>query len=157
MCATMRWSGRTARPSTCHPRTIVSVASDNPDFSTLVAGVKAAELVDPLQAEGPYTVFAPNNEAFEALPDGTLDELLKPENKDQLTDILTYHVVAGEKMSSEDLIEAGTVETVQGGELTITDEGGTLTVNGMAAGACVDVPTANATVHIIDSVLMPTS
>ena len=76
----------------------------------------------------------------------------------QPTEILTYHVVAGEKISSsKDLIDAGTVETVQGGELTITDEDGTLTVNGSAAGVCVDVPTTNATVHIIDSVLMPTS
>lgn len=132
-----------------------TAASNNPELSTLVAAVTEAGLVDTLNGEGPFTIFAPANSAFAKIPEADLNAVLA--DKAQLTDILTYHVVAGEKMSSEDLIEAGTVETVQGGELTITDEGGTLTVNGMAAGACVDVPTANATVHIIDSVLMPTS
>ncbi len=132
-----------------------TAASANPELSTLVAAVTEAGLVDTLNGEGPFTIFAPANSAFAKIPEADLNAVLA--DKAQLTEILTYHVVAGEKMSSEALVEAGTVETVQGGELTITDEGGTLTVNGMAAGACVDVPTANATVHIIDSVLMPSS
>ncbi len=132
-----------------------TAASNNPELSTLVAAVTAAGLVDTLNGDGPFTIFAPANAAFSKIPEADLNAVLA--DTAQLTEILTYHVVAGEKMSSKDLIDAGTVETVQGGELTITDEGGTLTVNGSAAGVCVDVPTANATVHIIDSVLMPTS
>lgn len=132
-----------------------TAASNNPELSTLVAAVTEAGLVDTLNGAGPFTIFAPANSAFAKIPEADLNAVLADEA--QLTDILTYHVVAGEKMSSKDLIEAGAVETVQGGELTVTDEGGTLTVNGMAAGACIDVPTANATVHIIDTVLMPTS
>ena len=132
-----------------------TAASNNPELSTLVTAVTEAGLVDTLNGEGPFTIFAPANAAFAKIPEADLNAVLA--DKAQLTEILTYHVVAGEKMSSKDLIDAGTVETVQGGELTITDEGGTLTVNGSAAGVCVDVPTANATVHIIDAVLMPAS
>ena len=98
------------------------------DFNTLVAAVSAADLAETLGAEGPYTVFAPTNEAFEALPAGLLDELLKPKNKEVLTQILTYHVVAGEVMSTD--IEPGDVPTVEGEDLTIAVTDGTVTVNG---------------------------
>jgi uncharacterized surface protein with fasciclin (FAS1) repeats len=140
--------------------TIVSVASGAPDFSTLVAGVQAAELVDTLQAEGPYTVFAPTNEAFEALPEGALDELLLPENKDQLTDILTYHVVAGEVMAG-DLTDGQEVETVQGGILTVGIDGDAVTLTDEQGNTVnitsVDLDAGNGIIHTIDGVLMPAS
>ena len=132
--------------------TIVEVASGNPDFSTLVAAVSAADLAETLGAEGPYTVFAPTNEAFEALPAGLLDELLKPKNKEVLTQILTYHVVAGEVMSSD--IEPGDVPTVEGEDLTIAVTDGTVTVNGATVEAA-DVEASNGVIHVIDEVLVP--
>ncbi|MFN7151123.1 MAG: fasciclin domain-containing protein [Microthrixaceae bacterium] len=130
-----------------------TAASNNPALSTLVTAVTEADLVDTLNGEGPFTIFAPANAAFEAIPADTLNAVLA--DQAALTDILTYHVIAGEMMSSQDLIDAGSAETVQGGELTFTDEGGSLMVNDSATGVCIDVPTANATVHIIDTVLMP--
>ncbi len=129
-----------------------TAAGNNPVLSTLVTAVVEAGLVDTLNSEGPFTIFAPTNDAFAALPADQLQAVLA--DKDLLTSILTYHVVAGEKLSSEDLIAAGTVETVNGGSLTITDVDGTLTINGVEAG-CINVPTANATVHIIGGVLLP--
>ena len=129
-----------------------TAASANPLLSTLVSAVTAADLVDTLNSEGPFTIFAPTNDAFAAIPAADLEAVLA--DQDLLTSILTYHVVAGEKMSSADLIAAGTVATVNGAELTITDDGGTVVVNGVPS-ICMDVPTANATVHIIGSVLMP--
>ena len=132
--------------------TIVEVASGNPDFSTLVAAVSAADLAETLGAEGPYTVFAPTNEAFEALPAGLLDELLKPKNKEVLTQILTYHVVAGEVMST--YIEPGDVPTVEGEDLTIAVTDGTVTVNGATVEAA-DVEASNGVIHVIDEVLVP--
>jgi uncharacterized surface protein with fasciclin (FAS1) repeats len=131
-----------------------TAASNNPVLSTLVTAVGAAGLVDTLNGEGPFTIFAPYNDAFAAIPEADLNAVLA--DTDVLTSILTYHVVAGEQLSSVDLIEAGTVTTVNGADLTITDEGGTLTVDG-ASSLCMDIPTANATVHIIDTVLMPQS
>lgn len=138
--------------------TIVDVAAGNEDFSTLVTAVTAADLAETLSGDGPYTVFAPTNDAFAALPAGTLDELLLPENKDTLTAILTYHVVAGEVMSA-DLTDGQEVETVQGEILTVgvTDSGVTLTdaggntVNVVAA----DVDASNGVIHAIDGVLIP--
>jgi len=129
-----------------------TAASNNPALSTLVAAVTEADLVDTLNGEGPFTIFAPANSAFEAIPAADLDAVLA--DTELLTSILTYHVVAGEKMSSADLIEAGTVTTVNGADLTITEVDGTLTVNDTPT-VCMDVPTANATVHIISGVLMP--
>ena len=138
--------------------TIVSVASDNKDFSTLVAAVKAAALVDTLSAEGPYTVFAPTNEAFEALPAGTVDELLKPENKDQLAAILTYHVVEGEVMAA-DLSDGQEITTVQGGTLTVGIDGDavTLTDENDATVNVVDtdIDAGNGVIHVIDGVVTP--
>jgi uncharacterized surface protein with fasciclin (FAS1) repeats len=129
-----------------------TAASNNPVLSTLVAAVGQAGLVDTLNSEGPFTIFAPTNDAFAAIPAADLEAVLA--DNDLLTSILTYHVVAGEKMSSADLIAAGSVDTVNGGSLTITDDGGVLTVNGVPS-ICMDVPTANATVHIIGGVLLP--
>ena len=130
-----------------------TAASNNPELSTLVAAVTAAGLVDTLNSAGPFTIFAPVNSAFEKIPKADLDKVLA--DKDLLTSILTYHVVAGQ-MSSDDLVEAGTLTTVNGAELEVTKDGDTLTINGDEAKVvCQDVPTANATVYLIDSVLMP--
>jgi uncharacterized surface protein with fasciclin (FAS1) repeats len=129
-----------------------TAASNNPVLSTLVTAVSQAGLVDTLNGDGPFTIFAPTNDAFAAIPAADLEAVLA--DQDLLTSILTYHVVAGESLSSADLIAAGSVDTVNGGSLEITDDGGTLMVNGVPS-VCMDVPTANATVHIIGGVLMP--
>ena len=130
-----------------------TAASNNPELSTLVAAVTEADLVDTLNSEGPFTIFAPVNSAFEKIPSADLDAVLA--DKDMLTSILTYHVVP-EQLSSTELAEAGTVATVNGAELEVTMDGDTLMVNGdEATVVCADVPTANATVYLIDSVLMP--
>ena len=130
-----------------------TAASNNPALSTLVSAVTKANLVDTLNGAGPFTIFAPANAAFEKIPADTLNAVLADNAK--LTDILTYHVIAGQKLSSKQLAEMGKATTVEGKELTFTEDGDTLKVNGEATGVCIDVPTANATVHIIDSVLMP--
>lgn len=132
--------------------TIVDVAAGNPDFSTLVAAVQAADLQGTLSGEGPFTVFAPTNAAFEALPAGLVDALLLPENKEVLTQILTYHVVPGEVMSTD--IQPGEVATVEGQDLTIAVDGGTVTVNG-ATVEKADIETSNGVIHAINEVLVP--
>ncbi len=131
---------------------IVDTAMEAEGFETLVAAVDAAGLVETLKGEGPFTVFAPTDEAFAALPEGTLDELLMDENSDQLTSILTYHVVPGAVMSG-DLENGMEVETVQGETLTIMTEGG-VTVNG-ATVTTADIKASNGVIHVIDAVLMP--
>lgn len=131
---------------------IVTLAVETEALSTLVAAVKAAGLVETLQGEGPFTVFAPTNEAFAALPEETLESLLKPENKDQLVAILTYHVVAGKVMST-DLSDGMTAATVNGAEVTITTADGAK-VNG-ASVAMADVEASNGVVHVIDAVILP--
>ncbi len=139
--------------------TIVDVASANEDFSTLVAAVTAAGLGETLSGEGPFTVFAPTNEAFAALPAGTVDDLLKPENKDKLASILTYHVVSGKVMAA-DLKDGQKVKTVQGEELTVgvSDDGVTVTdASGNTSKVLVaDVEASNGVIHGIDGVLIPT-
>jgi len=131
-----------------------TAASNNPVLSTLVTAVVEAELVDTLNSDGPFTIFAPYNDAFAAIPEDQLGAVLA--DQDLLTSILTYHVVAGESLSAADLVDAGTVTTVNGGDLTIESaDDGLITVNGSATTICQDVMTANATVHIIDEVLMP--
>lgn len=139
-------SGKTAAAST-----VVEIAAGNKDFSTLVAAVKAAGLAETLSGEGPFTVFAPTNEAFAKLPKGTVEDLLKPENKAKLTSILTYHVVPGKVMAAD--VKAGKVKTVQGGELEIATEGG-VTVNG-AKVVKTDIVGKNGVIHVIDSVVLP--
>ncbi len=131
---------------------IVDTAVDAGSFSTLVAAVDAAGLVETLKGEGPFTVFAPTDDAFAALPEGTVEDLLKPENKDKLTSILTYHVVPGKVMSS-DLSDGMTAETVEGSEVTIGTEGG-VTVND-ANVTTADIEASNGVIHVIDKVLMP--
>jgi len=146
-------------------KNIVENAMNSKDHTTLVAAVKAAGLVDTLEGAGPFTVFAPTNEAFEKLPAGTVDTLLKPENKDTLVKVLTYHVVAG-KVSSKELvkmIKAGggkaTLKTVQGGTLTATVMGGKVMLTdekgGMATVTIADVYQSNGVIHVVDTVLMP--
>ena len=131
---------------------IVDTAVGAGDFETLVAAAKAADLVDTLKGEGPFTVFAPTDEAFAALPDGTVEDLLKPENKDKLATILTYHVVPGKVMSG-DLSNNMMATTAQGGDLTIMTEGG-VTVNGANVTAA-DIEASNGVIHVIDAVILP--
>ncbi|TLP76760.1 fasciclin domain-containing protein [Maribacter sp. ACAM166] len=145
--------------------TIVGVAAGNENFTTLVTAIKAADLVGTLNSEGPFTVFAPVNSAFDALPDGTVENLLKPESKGALTGLLTYHVVAG-KYKAGDVIKAikankgsFAVKTVQGGTITLSlsvdkvmlkDEKGN-----MATVVIADVAASNGVIHAIDTVVMP--
>lgn len=135
-----------------HSKDIVDTAVGAGNFTTLVAAVEAAGLVETLKGEGPFTVFAPTDAAFAALPAGTVEDLLKPENKDKLTAILTYHVVPGKVMST-DLSEGLKAATVQGGEVTITLEGGAK-VNG-AVISTADIEATNGVIHVIDSVILP--
>lgn len=131
---------------------IVATAQDAGSFTTLVAAVEAAGLVETLQGEGPFTVFAPTDEAFAALPEGTVEDLLKPENKDQLAAILTYHVVPG-KIMSTDLSGETMATTVEGSDLTIDATDG-VTVNG-ATVTSADIEASNGVIHVIDQVVMP--
>ncbi|MFT7057741.1 MAG: putative surface protein with fasciclin (FAS1) repeats [Pseudorhodobacter sp.] len=135
-----------------HSKDIVDTAIGAGTFTTLVAAVQAAGLVETLQGDGPFTVFAPTDAAFAALPAGTVEDLLKPENKDTLVAILTYHVVAGKVMSG-DLSEGLKAASVQGGELTITLEGGAK-VNGATISAA-DIEASNGVIHVIDAVILP--
>ena len=130
---------------------IVAVASANPDFSTLVAAIQAAGLVETLQGAGPFTVFAPTNSAFDSLPEGLLAKLLLPENVEALKAILTYHVVAGLVMSTD--VKAGDVATVEGSNVSITTDGG-VKVNG-ANVVAVDLTASNGVIHVIDQVIVP--
>ena len=132
-----------------------TAASNNPGLTTLVAAVKAAGLVDTLNGPGPFTIFAPVNSAFDKLPAGTVETLVKPESKDTLTSILTYHVVAGKKLSSADLAKMGTLTTVNGKSIKVAVSGKTITINGSSKVVLADVQVANGTVFLIDSVLMP--
>jgi uncharacterized surface protein with fasciclin (FAS1) repeats len=146
-------------------KNIVENAVNSQDHTTLVAAVKAAGLVDTLEGPGPFTVFAPTNEAFAKLPAGTVDTLLKPENKDQLVKILTYHVVAG-KVGSKDLIKLikkgggkAALKTVSGGTLTASLQGGKVLLTdekrGMATVTIADVYQSNGVIHVVDAVLLP--
>lgn len=135
-----------------HSKDIVDTAVAAGSFGTLVAAVQAAGLVDTLKGDGPFTVFAPTDEAFAALPEGTVEMLLKPENKDKLTAILTYHVVAGKVMST-DLSNNMMATTVQGSDVKIMTEGG-VSVNG-ANVVSADIKASNGVIHVIDAVIMP--
>ena len=131
---------------------IVDTAVGAGNFTTLVAAVQAAGLVETLKGPGPFTVFAPTDAAFAALPAGTVEDLLKPENKDKLIAILTYHVVPGAVMST-DLTEGMKAKTVNGAELIITLEGGAK-VNG-AVISTADIKATNGVIHVIDAVILP--
>ncbi len=141
-----------AFPAFAAEKDIVDTAVDAGSFTTLVAAVQAAGLVETLKGPGPFTVFAPTDAAFAALPAGTVEDLLKPENKDKLVAILTYHVVPGAVMST-DLTEGMKAATVQGGEVTITLDGGAK-VNG-AVISTADIKATNGVIHVIDSVILP--
>ncbi len=132
---------------------IVELTQATEDLSTLVTAVVEAELVETLSGEGPFTVFAPLNSGFAALPEGTLENLLLPENQADLADILTFHVVPGKVMST-DLSDGLTATTVQGGELTFSIQDGAVSVNG-ANVVTADVEATNGVVHIIDAVMLP--
>lgn len=136
-------------------RDIVANAMDASNVTTLVAAVSAAGLVETLQGAGPFTVFAPTNDAFAKLPEGTVDTLLKPENKAQLVDILTYHVVAG-RYTAADLTDGMMLTSVQGKQLTVKkDASGKIWINGAAMVETADVISSNGVTFVIDSVLMP--
>ncbi len=137
------------------PGTIVDVAAGNSTFSTLVAAVTAADLVGTLSSAGPFTVFAPTNAAFDKLPAGTVASLLKPENKGQLVNILTYHVVSGKVLSGTVVTLNGkNVKTVNGATVRVTVKNGKVMVNNANVTA-VDVAASNGVIHVIDSVLLP--
>lgn len=135
-----------------HMKDIVDTAVGAGSFGTLVAAVQAAGLVETLKGEGPFTVFAPTDDAFAALPAGTVEELLKPENKDQLIAVLTYHVVPGKVMST-DLADDMTAATVQGGMITIDLDNGVMVNDATVTTA--DIETSNGVIHVIDKVILP--
>ena len=133
---------------------IVDVAASNKSFSTLVAAVKAAGLVETLKGEGPYTVFAPTNEAFAKLPKGTLESLLKPENKQKLVAILTYHVVPGKVMAKD--VKSGKVKTASGSSFKMKVSKKGVWVD-KAKVVATDVKADNGVIHVIDTVILPKS
>jgi uncharacterized surface protein with fasciclin (FAS1) repeats len=135
------------------PATVVAIAVGSPDHSTLVSAVTAAGLVETLSGAGPFTVFAPTNAAFAALPAGTVDNLLKPENKADLTGILTYHVVAG-ALKAADLTDGQKLKTVNGAELTVSIKDGKVMIDGANVTAA-DLTAGNGVVHVLDAVVMP--
>ena len=136
-----------------HKKDIVDTAASNKQFSTLVAAVKAAGLVDTLKSSGPFTVFAPTNEAFAALPKGTLESLLKPENKTKLAAILKHHVVSGKVLASDVTGKKLSQATVNGTKIDIDGTSG-VTVSG-AKVISADLGTTNGVIHVIDKVLLP--
>lgn len=135
------------------PKDIVDTAVAAGSFGTLVTAVQAAGLVETLRGEGPFTVFAPTDEAFAKLPPGTLEDLLKPENKEKLTAILTYHVVAGKVMAA-DVVGLKSATTVNGKDLSIKVEGDTVMVDG-AKVVQPDIECSNGVIHVMDSVMLP--
>lgn len=132
---------------------IVGIASTNDDFETLTAALTAADLVGTLEGKGPFTVFAPTDAAFAKLPAGTLENLLKPENKAQLVSILTYHVVPGNVMAA-DVVKLTSATTVNGKDVKIAVAGGKVTVDG-ANVTTTDIKASNGVIHVIDSVILP--
>ena len=150
-------AGQTSGAVDTMDQTITDVVAANEDFSTLLAAVGAADLGDTLAGEGPFTVFAPTDEAFGALPEGTLDTLLLPENKDQLAGILTYHVLPGEVLAAD--VASGEVTTVNGAtfEISVEDDRVFITdgAGNTAQVTSTDIVTSNGVIHVIDSVLLP--
>lgn len=132
---------------------IVDTAASAGQFNTLIAAAQAADLVDTLKSPGPLTVFAPTDAAFAALPAGTVENLLKPENKDQLVKVLTYHVVSG-KVMAEDVVKLSSATTVEGSDVAIDASGGTVKIND-AQVVQADVPASNGVIHVIDKVILP--
>ena len=135
------------------PKDIVDTAVAAGSFKTLAAALQAAGLVETLKGKGPFTVFAPTDEAFAKLPKGTVEDLLKPENKAKLTAILTYHVVAGKVMAA-DVVKVTSAKTVQGGSVAVKVDGGKVTIDN-ANVVTTDIAASNGVIHVIDTVLMP--
>lgn len=138
-----------------HDKDIVDVAVASGDFDTLVAALQAADLVETLKMAGPFTVFAPTDEAFAKLPAGTVESLLKPENKDQLVAILTYHVVPG-RISAAEVTKVDSAETVNGRSIAVHADDGTVRIN-QATVIVADVSASNGVIHVIDEVILPPS
>lgn len=136
-------------------KTVVEVAVKGDNFKTLVAAVKAAGLAETLSGDGPFTVFAPTDAAFAKLPKGTLEDLLKPENKQKLVGILTYHVVPG-KVMAKDVVKLNEAKTVQGSKVKIKVKDGTVMID-KAKVAKADIPCKNGVIHVIDTVILPKS
>ena len=151
--ASSLFAGECSASKAAASKDIVDVAVSVDDFSTLVAAVKAAGLVDTLKGDGPFTVFAPTNDAFAKLPAGTVETLLKPENKEKLVAVLTYHVVPG-KVKAADVVKLSSAATVQGSSIVIKVEGGKVMVDN-ANVVKTDIETSNGVIHIIDSVILP--
>lgn len=145
-------AGQSAVKDDVSQKNIVGVAVGSPDHTTLVAAVKAAELVDVLSNAGPFTVFAPTNAAFDALPKGTVEDLLKPENKEKLQDILQYHVAVA-VYKTENLKDGQILNMVNGSNATIGVKDGKVTING--ANVVASVPATNGIIHVIDAVILP--
>jgi uncharacterized surface protein with fasciclin (FAS1) repeats len=157
--STAAWAGgynkSDAKPAMEAKPSIVEIAAGNEDFSTLVAALQAADLVGVLEGEGPFTVFAPTNAAFAALPEGTLDSLLKPENKQQLIDILTYHVLPG-AVYAADVTQLSSATTVQGSNVDIMTSMGKVKIDN-AQVVTTDIKASNGVIHVIDAVILPQS
>ena len=132
---------------------IVEVATAAGQFNTLAAALEAANLIDTLKSDGPFTVFAPTDEAFAALPEGTVESLLRPENRDQLVSILTYHVVSG-KVTSSEVVTLDAAETVNGRQISIDVTDGIVQIND-ATVVAADVAASNGIIHVIDTVILP--
>ncbi len=139
-------------PTTDQPGDIVAVAAATSNLSTLVAAIKAADLVETLQGDGPFTVFAPTNDAFAKLPAGAVEDLMKPENKEKLVSILTYHVVPGKVMAAD--VKTMQAKSVNGAPLDIKVEDTTVMVNKSTVTG-TDIAASNGVIHLVDTVLMP--
>lgn len=154
LASTVIIAGTVALSSTvAMAKDIVDTAAENSQFSTLVAAVQAAGLVDTLKGDGPFTVFAPTNEAFAKLPAGTVENLLKRENKDQLVAVLTYHVVPGKVMSADLAGKKLSAKTLQGSNVDIDAMNGVSVDNAKVITA--DIATSNGVIHVIDTVILP--
>jgi len=155
MLATLTLALAFAAPTMAAEKTIVETAAGNDSFETLVAAVKAADLVETLNSEGPFTVFAPTDKAFAKLGEETLQELLKPENKEKLTKILTYHVVPGKVTASQVVkLDGEKVKTAAGPQAMISVDGNTVKVD-EAKVIKTDIMCSNGVIHVIDSVIVP--
>ena len=135
------------------PQSVVDIAAESPDHKTLVAAVTAADLIETLSGKGPFTIFAPSDEAFAKLPMGAVKDLLKPENREQLTSILTNHVVSGNVMSG-DLRDGQMIRTLGGGKLMVSIRNGEVTINGSKV-STPDLAGNNGVIHVVDSVILP--
>ncbi len=151
--STEKAAGQSGVKDDASQKNVVQVASGSKDHTTLVAAVKAAELVDALSNAGPFTVFAPTNAAFDKLPAGTVEGLLKPEKKNDLIDILQYHVSVG-VYKAEALQDGQVLGQVNGGDVTVTKKDGKILLNGTAT-IIASIPASNGIIHVIDGVLLP--